>query len=107
YNEPKGVFLLEAMASGVPVVQPRRGSFTEMVEKTGGGVLVAPDDPAAVADGLYALWSDPERRRTLADRAFAGVHKHYSIQHATDIQIDVYQAVLAGAHAERPKTATH
>ncbi|MCA1573630.1 MAG: glycosyltransferase family 4 protein, partial [Acidobacteria bacterium] len=36
YNEPKGIFLLEAMACGVPVVQPRRGAFTEIVEKTGG-----------------------------------------------------------------------
>jgi glycosyltransferase involved in cell wall biosynthesis len=93
YDEPKGVFLLEAMASGVPVVQPRRGSFTEMVEKTGGGVLVAPDDPAAVADGLYELWRDPERRRTLADRAFAGVRKHYSIQVSADAQLAVYEAL--------------
>ena len=45
YDEPKGMFLLEAMASGVPVVQPRRGAFTEIVEKTGGGLLVEPDDP--------------------------------------------------------------
>ncbi len=46
YDEPKGVFLLEALASGVPVVQPRRGAFPEIVEKTGGGLLVTPDDPA-------------------------------------------------------------
>src|SRR5829696_6372391 len=32
YDEPKGIFLLEAMACGVPVVQPRRGAFTEVVE---------------------------------------------------------------------------
>src|SRR6476659_1806371 len=57
YDEPKGMFLLEAMAAGVPVVQPRRGGFIEIVEKTGGGLLVAPDDPAALADGLYAMWS--------------------------------------------------
>ena len=42
---------------GVPVVQPRRGAFTEVVEKTGGGLLVAPDDPEALADGLHRLWS--------------------------------------------------
>ena len=36
-----------------------RGSFTEMVERTGGGLLVKPDDPEALAEGLYALWSDP------------------------------------------------
>src|SRR6266542_2493728 len=68
YDEPKGVFLLEAMASGVPVVQPRRGAFTEIVEKTGGGMLVAPDDPAALADGLYTLWKEPERARMLNAR---------------------------------------
>ena len=40
YAEPKGMFLLEAMASGVPVVQPRRGAFPEILEQTGGGLLV-------------------------------------------------------------------
>ena len=38
YAEPKGIFLLEAMANGVPVVQPRRGAFPEIIEKTGGGL---------------------------------------------------------------------
>src|SRR4051812_32755659 len=42
YEEPKGVFLLEAMGEGVPVVQPRRGAFTEIVEHTAGGLLVPP-----------------------------------------------------------------
>jgi len=99
YDEPKGVFVLEAMGCGVPVVQPRRGSFTEMVEKTGGGLLVAPDDPAAVADGLYQLWSDRERRRTLADRAYAGVRAHYSIQVSADAQLAVYESMTRGATA--------
>ena len=40
----KGLFLLEAMASGVPVVQPRLGVFTEVVERTGGGLLTTPGD---------------------------------------------------------------
>ena len=62
YDEPKGLFLLEAMASGVPVVQPRRGAFVEIVEKTGGGLLVEPDDAQQLADGLYALWSDRTRQ---------------------------------------------
>ena len=63
YDEPKGMFLLEAMASGVPVVQPRRGAFTEVVEKTGGGLLVEPDSPEALADGLHRMWSDRQLRR--------------------------------------------
>jgi glycosyltransferase involved in cell wall biosynthesis len=92
-DEPKGLFLLEAMASGVPVVQPRRGAFTEIVEKTGGGMLVAPDDPAALADGLYALWKDRDLARTLGERAFQGVREHYSIQRSADALLQVYEKV--------------
>ena len=69
YDEPKGLFLLEAMASGVPVVQPRRGAFTEVIEKTGGGLLVEPDDPASLADALYSLWVNRELVDTLGRSA--------------------------------------
>jgi glycosyltransferase involved in cell wall biosynthesis len=95
YDEPKGVFVLEAMASGVPVVQPRRGSFTEMVEKTGGGLLVAPDNPEALADGLYSLWKDRDLARTLGDRGFTGVREHYSVQRSADKQLAIYDALVA------------
>jgi glycosyltransferase involved in cell wall biosynthesis len=98
YDEPKGVFLLEAMASGVPVVQPRRGSFTEMVENTGGGLLVAPDDPAALADGLYQLWQDRARADALGARGFQGVRSRYSVARSADLQLDVYDSMIA-----RPK----
>ncbi|HYN86631.1 MAG TPA: glycosyltransferase family 4 protein, partial [Pyrinomonadaceae bacterium] len=65
YDEPKGISLIEAMACGVPVVQPRRGTFTEIVERTGGGLLVAPDDPAALAEGILSLHEDPARAAEL------------------------------------------
>jgi glycosyltransferase involved in cell wall biosynthesis len=97
YDEPKGVFLLEAMASGVPVVQPRRGAFTEIVEKTGGGLLVAPDDPVALADGLYTLWKDRALARTLGERAFNGVRARYSIQRSADALLEVYESLNRGA----------
>jgi glycosyltransferase involved in cell wall biosynthesis len=91
YDEPKGVFLLEAMAAGVPVVQPRRGAFTEVVERTGGGMLVAPDDPAALADGLYALWKDRALVTRLGRQGFAGVREHYSVQRSADRLMAVYE----------------
>ena len=105
YDEPKGVFLLEAMASGVPVVQPRRGAFTEVVEKTGGGLLVAPDDPVALADGLYRLWHDRPLRDTLGERAFQGVRAHYSIERSADRMMDVYQAVTRRLNGEPAEIA--
>jgi glycosyltransferase involved in cell wall biosynthesis len=94
YDEPKGVFLLEAMASGVPVVQPDRGSFTEVVQRTGGGLLVAPDDPSALADGLVRVWEDRALARRLADAGAAGVRAQYSIASAGDRLLDVYQGVM-------------
>jgi glycosyltransferase involved in cell wall biosynthesis len=103
YDEPKGVFLLEAMASGVPVVQPRRGTFTEMVENTGGGLLVAPSDPAALADGLFALWQDREKADALGARGFQGVRAHYSVARSADIQLDVYDTLLAQPKGVRPE----
>lgn len=91
YDEPKGVFLLEAMGAGVPVVQPRRGAFTEIVERTGGGTLVAPDDPAALADGLLALWKDRALAERLGRQGFAGVREHYSVQKSADRLLAVYE----------------
>jgi len=95
YDEPKGMFVLEAMASGVPVVQPRRGGFTEIVERTGGGLLVSPDDAGALAEGIYALWSDREHARVLGDRAYDGVRAHYTIGQSADRLLDVYRPIAA------------
>jgi glycosyltransferase involved in cell wall biosynthesis len=95
YDEPKGVFLLEAMASGVPVVQPRRGAFTEIVEKTGGGLLVAPDDPAALAQALHSLQQDRSLAGRLGELGFLGVREQYSIRRSADRLLDVYDALIA------------
>src|SRR5262249_44938087 len=65
YREPKGLYVLEALANGVPVVQPRHGSFPELVEATGGGLLVNPDDPRDLADGLRRLLEDGAHREEL------------------------------------------
>jgi len=97
YDEPKGVFVLEAMAEGVPVVQPRRGAFTEMVEKTGGGLLVAADEPAALAGGIKQLFDDPVLADRLAAQGFDGVRQHYSIARSTDRLLAVYDSMTVAS----------
>lgn len=97
YDEPKGVFVLEAMAEGVPVVQPRRGAFTEIVEKTGGGLLVPPDDPDALAGALHDLWADRALNERLGERGFAGVREHYDIVKSTDRLLEVYDEVTGSS----------
>lgn len=61
YREPKGLYLLEAWASGLPVVQPAHGSFPELVAATGGGLLTTPDVPEELARGLYQMLIHPEK----------------------------------------------
>jgi glycosyltransferase involved in cell wall biosynthesis len=65
YHEPKGLYLLEAMACGVPVVQPNHGAFPELIERTGGGLLARSESGSDVADAIFELWKDPERASEL------------------------------------------
>lgn len=67
HEEPKGLFLLEAMASGVPVVQPARGAFPELIESTGGGILISDDSISSLADGLQRLVLDADLRLSLGE----------------------------------------
>jgi glycosyltransferase involved in cell wall biosynthesis len=99
YDEPKGLFLLEAMACGVPVLQPRRGAFVEVIERTGGGLLVDPDNAESLATGLETMFRDRSTRERLGRQAFDGVRAHYSIQHSADRLLSVYQQLTSGRHA--------
>jgi glycosyltransferase involved in cell wall biosynthesis len=90
YNEPKGIFLLEAMACGVPVVQPRRGAFTEIVETTGGGLLVEPDDLDSLASGILRIYRDEALAAELGENGFRNVREHYSVAQMADRALEVY-----------------
>lgn len=95
YDEPKGFPVIEAMANGVPVVQPDRGAFTEIVRRTGGGILVAPDDPDALANGLLSLLTDRDRAAALARAGAEGVRRHYTLDGMADATEAVYREVSA------------
>jgi glycosyltransferase involved in cell wall biosynthesis len=64
-GEAFGLFVLESLASGVPVVQPDNGAFPELIELTGGGVLFAHDDTNSLADALERLLLDPAQAAEL------------------------------------------
>jgi glycosyltransferase involved in cell wall biosynthesis len=94
YDDPKGMSLIEAMACGVPVVAARRGSYTELLERTGGGVLVTPDDLPALEETLKALVDDRGRVVDLGQRARAGVRDRYTTDEMTTAALDVYQRLV-------------
>lgn len=80
YHEPKGLYLLEAWANGIPVVQPRHGSFPELIDSAGGGLLVEPNDPAALAQGLETLLNDAALRQRLGAAGEAAVRERFTAE---------------------------
>ena len=94
YDEPKGVSLLEAMACGVPLVQPRRGAFTEIVETTGGGLLVQPDDAQSLADGILRIYNNKQLAEDLSANGFRGVREHYTAANMADRVLEAYESVI-------------
>lgn len=97
YREPKGLYLLEAWACGVPAVQPSHGSFPELIQASGGGVLFQPGDAAGLADQLRFMLKDDARRRSLAE---AGHRKAHEWFHAGRMAAETQQ-VFAGILADR------
>jgi glycosyltransferase involved in cell wall biosynthesis len=91
YHEPKGLYVLEAWAAGVPVVQPRHGSFPELIEKTGGGLLVEPENPQALADGLKVLLTNADRRRQLGEMGRRGVQEHFTAEEMAKNTLAVFE----------------
>jgi glycosyltransferase involved in cell wall biosynthesis len=77
-GEAFGLFMLEAMAAGVPVVQPRLGGFTELVEDTGGGILYEPNTASALAQALSSILADRGRTRDMGLAGRQAVVTRYS-----------------------------
>jgi glycosyltransferase involved in cell wall biosynthesis len=94
YKEPKGLYVLEALANGVPVVQPRHGSFPELIEATGGGLLVRPDNPEDLARALRELLLDRQGREALGRHGKQVVHAQFTAAHMARETLKVYESYL-------------
>jgi glycosyltransferase involved in cell wall biosynthesis len=94
YGEAFGLYLLEALACGVPVVQPRVAAFPEIVEATGGGVLVEPDSALALALAWEALLLEPERARALGLAGMRKVREAFSMERMAERFLEVSQRAL-------------
>ncbi|MGE0442054.1 MAG: glycosyltransferase [Gemmatimonadales bacterium] len=91
-EEGLGTSILDAMVLGVPVVATAAGGIPEMLGG-GGGVLVPPGDPAALADAVAKLLRDPARARALVDRAAAKV-TDFSAAAMAEGALSVYRSLL-------------
>ena len=94
YKESKGLSILEALANGVPVVQPEHGSFPEMLNATGGGILVQPESSEAVVEGILKLYRDPEWRKKLGKTGKENVHQNFSDEIIAQQLMSVFEKYL-------------
>jgi glycosyltransferase involved in cell wall biosynthesis len=93
-TEAFGLYVIEALAAGVPVVQPRTGAFPELIEATGGGITYD-GDSKALAAALEQLLSNPERARSLGDAGRQAALEIFSAQAMARSTLDFYQEAIS------------
>ena len=89
-----GLYVLEAWAAGVPVVQPDTGVFSELLAQTQGGVLYQEQTPAALADALKPLLADPERAAQLGRQGRKGVVARFDSKVTAGELLDLYEKIV-------------
>ena len=93
YRAPKGAYVLEALASGVPVVEPRLGVFPEWIEATGGGLLFEPEDVQDLGGCLEQLLEDPAGTAEMGKSGQEVVHSRFSNRHMAEEMLCVYRGL--------------
>lgn len=84
YPEAFGLYLIEALGAGLPVVQPDGASFREIIERSGAGRLVEPDNPRALAASWQELLAQPEELRLLGEKGRRAAEDFYSVDAMRD-----------------------
>lgn len=91
YHEPKGLYLLEALASGLPVVKPDHGAFPEILNRTEGGLLAESGNPDHLATQIETLLTDSALRQHLAQTGYENVRKYYSIEAMAQQSLELFE----------------
>ena len=76
--EAFGLYVIEAMAAGVPVVLPDHGSFPEIIRETKAGMLYSVDEPSGLVNALSAMLGDTDQAKQFGEQGRAAVHEKYS-----------------------------
>jgi len=93
--------LLEAMASGRPVVATRVGAVPTLIQDGFNGLLVEAGEAGELAEAMVRLLRNPQEAREFAERAQQGIEERFSSQTMVDRYVDVYEGVLRAGKGQR------
>jgi len=96
--EPFGITVLEAMSCGKPVVASRVGGIPEIIDDGEDGILVPPEDSAALRKSLKGLAASKARREDLGLAARNKVVRRFSPEKTYELMKSLYDAVLEGGY---------
>jgi glycosyltransferase involved in cell wall biosynthesis len=93
-----GLYVLESLAAGVPVVQPASGVFIDLLEVTSGGVLCKPNSAEALAAALKPLLLNPNYARQLGRQGREAVFEKFNIEQTAKELVRIYDATVQQFH---------
>ena len=92
-GEAFGLYQTEALASGIPIVQPALGAFPEIAQTSGGGFTYTPNTPEKLAEALGKIILDKEKLAELSRNGQEGVKKHFNIKIQAEKLVNLYQKI--------------
>ncbi|MFC2103893.1 glycosyltransferase family 4 protein [Bacteroidota bacterium] len=93
-GEAFGLYQLESLAAGVPIVQPDLAAFPEIVKETQGGVVFDPSSPSNLAFKLAEVLRDKEKLNQFSKNGRKAVEKKYNTAQTTKSMLSIYQNVI-------------
>lgn len=98
-EEAFGLYIVEALAAGIPVVQPAKGAFTELVNASGGGILYTEDTPKALSHELERLLLDSPRRQAFSAAGRKAAREYFTAEKMAADTTELYSKLMEPAAA--------
>jgi glycosyltransferase involved in cell wall biosynthesis len=94
-GEAFGLYQIEALASGVPLVQPDLGAFPEIIKASGGGVIYSPNSAEAMAEKMEEVLSDSGKLLEMSISGRKAVEEIFNCSKLTQNMTDIYQHITS------------